>query len=144
MQRAAAKIFPKLLNFKQKPHCMDTAQEMLSTFKDDPDLLKTVITRDESWVYGYDIFTDVLGMKRVAVKIVPKLLNAQEMLTTFNDDLDLLKKVITGNESWVYGDVIETKAKSCHWKGFCSNELLTIPKSTFQKCFKDWKKRWHK
>ena len=49
------------------------------------------------------IFTDVLGMKREAVKIVPKLLNfeqqqcgmniAQEMLTTFNDYLDLLKKV---------------------------------------------------
>ena len=47
------------------------------------------------------IFTDVLGMKRVAVKIVPKLLNfeqnqcrmniAQEMLTAFNDDPDLLK-----------------------------------------------------
>ena len=28
---------------------------------------------------------------------------AQEMLTTFNDDPDLLKKVITGDESWVYG-----------------------------------------
>ena len=23
-------------------------------------------------------------------------------------------------------------------------ELLAIPKSAFQKCFKDWKKRWHK
>ena len=37
---------------------------------------------------------------------------AQEMLTTFNDDLDLLKKVITGDESWVYGYDIETKAQS--------------------------------
>ena len=58
------------------------------------------------------IFTDVLGMKHAAAKIVPKLLNfeqkqcrmdiAQEMLTTFNYDLDLLKKVITGDESWGY------------------------------------------
>ena len=51
------------------------------------------------------IFTDVLGMKPDAAKIVPKLLNfeqkqrridsTKEMLTTFNDDPDLLKKVIT-------------------------------------------------
>ena len=34
-----------------------TAQEMLATFKDDPDLLIKVITGDESWVYGYDIKT---------------------------------------------------------------------------------------
>ena len=49
------------------------------------------------------IFTDVLLMKLAAVKIVPKLQNfeqkqcrtdiAQEMLTTFNDDPDLLKNV---------------------------------------------------
>ena len=49
------------------------------------------------------LFTDVLSIKRAAAKIVPKLLNfeqqkrgmniAQEMLATFNDYLDLLKKV---------------------------------------------------
>ena len=37
---------------------------------------------------------------------------AQEMLTTFNDDPDLLKKVITGDESWVYGYGSEVKAQS--------------------------------
>ena len=35
------------------------------------------------------------------------------MLTTFNNDLDLLKKVITGNESRVYGYDFDTKAQ---WK----------------------------
>ena len=35
---------------------------------------------------------------------------AQEMLTTLNDDPDLLKKVITEDEAWVYGYDIETKA----------------------------------
>ena len=60
------------------------------------------------------ICTDVLGMKRASAKIVPKLIIlkpkqhrvdiAQKMLTTLNDP-DLLKKVITGEESW-----IETKA----------------------------------
>ena len=48
---------PKLLNFEQKQRRMDIAQETLTTFNDDPDLLKKVITGNESWVYGYDIET---------------------------------------------------------------------------------------
>ena len=72
------------------------------------------------------IFSDILGLKRVAAKFVPKLLNfdqktrrmtiAQEMLNDVNDDPDLLKKVITGDESWVYGYDVETKAQSSQWK----------------------------
>ena len=57
MKRAAAKIVPKLFNFEQKQRRIDIAQEILATFNNDPDLLKKVITRDESWVYGYDIIT---------------------------------------------------------------------------------------
>ena len=46
------------------------------------------------------IFMDVVGMKRTAVKIVAKLLFLnKEMLTMFNDDPILLKKIITGDES---------------------------------------------
>ena len=37
------------------------------------------------------------------------------MLTTFNDDLDLLKEVITDDESLVYGCAIETKDQSTHF-----------------------------
>ena len=36
----------------------------------------------------------------------------QEMLTTFNDDVDLFKKFITGDETWMYGYKIEAKAQS--------------------------------
>ena len=36
---------------------------------------------------------------------------AQEMLTTFNNYLDLLEKNATGDESFVYGYDIETKAQ---------------------------------
>ena len=36
---------------------MDIVPEMLPTFNDDPDLLKKVITGDESWLYEYDIET---------------------------------------------------------------------------------------
>ena len=43
----------------------------------------------------------------------------QDMLMTFNNDPDLLKKVIIGDESWVYGYDIETKSQSFQWKAFC-------------------------
>ena len=65
------------------------------------------------------ILTDFVGIKSAAAKIVPKLINfeqkqgrmdiGQEMLTTFNE------KVITVNESWVYGYDSESKAQSCRF-----------------------------
>ena len=72
---------------------------------------------------------------------------AQEMLTTFNDDLDLLKKVITDDTDFYFffpklktpmkgkrfATIQEIKEK---WK----RNLLAKPKSVFQKCFEDWKK----
>ena len=68
------------------------------------------------------IFSDILGLERVAAKFVSKLLNfdqktrrmtiAQEMLNDVNNDPDLLKKVITGDESWIYCYDVETKAQS--------------------------------
>ena len=58
------------------------------------------------------IFTVVLDMKCPAAKIVP----TYEILTTFNDNPDLLKKIITGDESWINGYGIETKAQSSQWK----------------------------
>ena len=38
------------------------------------------------------------------------------MLRTFNEDSDLFKKVLTGDESWVYSCDIETKAQSSQLK----------------------------
>ncbi|UYV65429.1 hypothetical protein LAZ67_3004342 [Cordylochernes scorpioides] len=67
-----------------------------------------------------------LGMRRVAAKFVPKLLNcdqkqhrmniANEMFDSVRDDPNLLQRVITGNEAWVYGYDVETKAQSSQWK----------------------------
>ncbi|XP_050684031.1 histone-lysine N-methyltransferase SETMAR-like [Leptidea sinapis] len=74
----------------------------------------------------HEIFSVVLGMKRVAAKFVPKLLNfeqkqrrvevAQELLNEVTNDAELLKRVITGDETWVYGYDVETKAKSSQWR----------------------------
>ena len=41
---------------------------------------------------------------------------AQEIWNDVNDDPDLLKKIITGDESWVYSYDVETKARSSQWK----------------------------
>ena len=77
------------------------------------------------------IFTHVLSIKRAAEKIVPKLLNfdqklrlmdiARDMLTTtFNDDPDLLKKVITGPH-WLFSP---SKTEDTHEKkAFCYDWL---------------------
>ncbi|UYV75701.1 hypothetical protein LAZ67_13001055, partial [Cordylochernes scorpioides] len=72
------------------------------------------------------IFINDLGMRRVAAKFVPKLLNcdqkqhrmniANEMLDSVRDDPNLLQRVITGDEAWVYGYDVETKAQSSQWK----------------------------
>ncbi|UYV64607.1 hypothetical protein LAZ67_3001299 [Cordylochernes scorpioides] len=65
-------------------------------------------------------------MRRVAAKFVPKLLNcdqkqhrmniANEMLDSVHDDPNLFQRVITGDEVWVYGYDVETKAQSSQWK----------------------------
>ncbi|KAJ4444141.1 hypothetical protein ANN_05930 [Periplaneta americana] len=53
MNRVAAKFVPKLLS-RTKDLRRDVAQDLLDTANTDPGFLNTVITGDESWVYGYD------------------------------------------------------------------------------------------
>ncbi|QQP53713.1 Uncharacterized protein FKW44_006279 [Caligus rogercresseyi] len=50
----SAKFVPKLLTFEQKHLRLEITQNMLETVNGDPDFMNTVITGDESWVYGYD------------------------------------------------------------------------------------------
>ena len=61
----------------------------------------------------------------------------------------MLQRVITGDESWVYGYDVKTKAQSSQWKLpheprlKSKEELNKITKNDFLKCFEDWKKPWH-
>jgi len=74
----------------------------------------------------HSIFTDVLSMRRVSAKFVPRLLTmeqkhlrlevSQDMLDYANSDPEFLNIVITGDESWVYGYDTETKAQPSQWK----------------------------
>lgn len=54
MRRIAAKFMSKLLTIEQKQHRSEIAQDMLEAVQNDPNFLNTVITGDETWVYGYD------------------------------------------------------------------------------------------
>ena len=61
----------------------------------------------------WEILNKILGMTRVCAKFIPKLLTteqkdlrseiAQDNLEMVSDDENVLKKVITGDKSWVYG-----------------------------------------
>ena len=53
-RNVAAKFVLQLLSQEQKEFHAEVTQDLLETASSDPDFLKKVITRDESWVYGYD------------------------------------------------------------------------------------------
>jgi len=50
----SAKFVLKLLTMQQKQLRLEIAQDMLDCVESDSNFLNTVITGDESWVYGYD------------------------------------------------------------------------------------------
>ncbi|UYV65192.1 hypothetical protein LAZ67_3003525 [Cordylochernes scorpioides] len=93
-------------------------------------LAKSEVAEDLNISIGscHSIFINDLGMRRVAAKFVPKLLNcdqkqhrmniANEMLDSVRDDPNLLQRVITGDEAWVYGYDVETP-KLIHLNGSC-------------------------
>ena len=73
-----------------------------------------------------EILTEKLHMRRVAAKFVPRLMTedqkqrrvrvCEELLEMANDNENFLKTIITGDETWVYGYDVETKAQSSQWK----------------------------
>ena len=54
MQRVLAKFIPKLLMEQQKELCVEIAQDLLDCANNDLKFTMTIITGDETWVYGYD------------------------------------------------------------------------------------------
>ena len=72
------------------------------------------------------ILTVNLSMRRISAKFVPRLLTpeqkenrvniCQDLKVTLHNDHDFLKRVITGDESWIYGYDPETKQQSSQWK----------------------------
>jgi hypothetical protein len=59
MCRVVAKFVPKLLSQEQQQLCLEDTRDMLECTNGDPEFLKTMLTGDEMWVYGYDTETNV-------------------------------------------------------------------------------------
>ena len=80
------------------------------------------INRDSVW----KIITEDLGMRKICVKMVAKLLDDdqkerwveayQDILEHLQTEPDLLQRVITGDESWIFEYDPETKRQSFQWK----------------------------
>ena len=54
LQRVSSKFVPKLLTEQQKEPQKEISEDMLDLANHDPEFIKTIITGDETWVYGYD------------------------------------------------------------------------------------------
>ena len=73
------------------------------------------------------ILTNDLHMKRACAKFVPRFVTddqreqrqtiAGDLLERSCEDVQFLKNIVTGDESWVYGYDQETKQQSSQWKG---------------------------
>ena len=80
------------------------------------------INHDSVW----KIITEDLGMRKICAKMVPKLLNddqkerrvevCQGILGHLQTEPDLLQRVITGDQSWIFEYDLETKHQSLQWK----------------------------
>jgi transposase len=55
MCRVVAKFVAKLLSQEQQQHRLEVTQDMLECANGDPEFLKTMITGDEPWVFGYGL-----------------------------------------------------------------------------------------
>lgn len=93
------------------------------------------LAEDFNISYGsiQSILTDNLHMRRVSAKFVPRLLSGEQkeirvsICRELKDRLDanpnFMDKIITGDESWVYGYDPETKMQSSQWKTSTSPRL---------------------
>jgi hypothetical protein len=63
MCRVVAKFVPNLLSQEQQQLHFEVTQDMVECAKGDPEFLKTVITGDETWVYGYDLEMKVQSLQ---------------------------------------------------------------------------------
>ena len=54
MRKICAKMVPRLLNAGQEKRHVQVCQDILEQLETEANLLKRVVTGDESWIFGYD------------------------------------------------------------------------------------------
>ncbi|UYV79342.1 hypothetical protein LAZ67_17002214 [Cordylochernes scorpioides] len=84
------------------------------------------------------IVTEDLKLKKTPAKFIPRFLtNEQKLcrLATCEDMMEMTRtdpkwkeKIITGDETWVYGYDPETKPQSAEWRDIAPNDFFLFPK----------------
>ncbi|XP_021935815.1 uncharacterized protein LOC110837702 [Zootermopsis nevadensis] len=112
---------------------LEVAQDMLECTNRDPEFLKTVITGDETWVYGYDPETKGFLAKNGILQV---------RQAPYSPDM-------TPCVFWLFSRM-KTPPEGSRFdsrEGIIQNataQLHTILKQAFQNCFQRWKDRWAK
>ena len=65
MRKVCARMVPRLLNDDQKERRMQVCQDIMERLQTEPDLLRRVITGDETWSFEYDPVTKRQSQKSV-------------------------------------------------------------------------------
>jgi len=90
------------------------------------------LLEDLNIAYGsiQNIVVNGLGLRRVAAKLIPKELNfiqkrdrvviAKHMISKAESDPTFIKRIITGDETWVYEYDMQSRHQASEWK--TSNE----------------------
>ena len=91
MRRLSAKFVPRLLTAEQKDDRVSVCTDLRERAQNDPYFMSSVITGDESWVYGYDPETKQMSSQwKIASSPRPKKMrqvksNVKTMLIAFFD-----------------------------------------------------------
>ena len=92
MRKVCAKMVPGLLNDDQKERRMQVCQDIIEHLETEPDLLRRVITGDETWIFEYDPETKCQSCQwksqtspRPNLKARPSKSKVKVMLITFFD-----------------------------------------------------------
>ena len=80
---------------------------------------------------AWRIITEDLGMRKICAKMVPRLLNeeqkerrvqvCQDILEQLETETNLLKRVVTGDKSWIFEYDPLTKRQTLEWKSALSS-----------------------
>jgi len=63
MRKVCAKMVPKVLSDEQKERRKELRLHLLQRIENEPDLLNSIITCDETWIFTYDLETNLQSMQ---------------------------------------------------------------------------------
>ncbi|UYV81467.1 hypothetical protein LAZ67_20001272 [Cordylochernes scorpioides] len=167
-----AQNFKGLMKKKITDLIKENPRTTLMELEQDTGISKTTIGR---------IVTEDLKLKKTPAKFIPRFLTNEQKLCRLATCEDMMEmtitdpewkdKIITGDETWVYGYDPETKPQSAEWRDIAPNDfflfpklkavlkgrhfdtrddiieesplaLKSIPKEAYKNCFDNWEKRW--